>query len=65
MSVDTHEHELALQQVVTAKAPWRKHALAMTWEEKVATNEQMWTRDAELMKVRERLADQKRVVTSD
>lgn len=65
MSVDTRKHDLALQQVVTAKAAWRKHAQSLTWEEKVAAIERMWARDAELKKVRERLRDQKRVVSSD
>jgi hypothetical protein len=65
MSVDTLEHDLALQQVVKAKAAWRKHAQSLTWEEKVAAIERMWVRDAELKKVRERLMAQKEDTSSD
>jgi hypothetical protein len=43
----------ALQQVVAAKAAWRKHAQSLTWEEKVAAIERMWVRDRELKKMRE------------
>ncbi len=65
MSVDTRKYDLALQQVVLAKAAWRKHAQSLTWEEKVAAIERMWARDAELKTVRERLMDKKRVTSSD
>ena len=51
MSVDMHKYDLALQQVVTVKAAWRKHAHSLTWEEKVAAIERMWEREAELKKV--------------
>ena len=54
MSADTGNFDLALRQVVAAKAAWRKHAQALTWEEKVAAIERMWVRDAELKNVRER-----------
>lgn len=53
MSDDTCNFDMALQHVVAAKAAWRKHAQALTWEEKVAAIERMWVRDAELKKVRE------------
>ena len=53
MSVYTHRYDLALQQVVTAKAAWRKHAQSLAWEEKVAAIERMRVRDAELKKGRE------------
>ena len=53
MSVDMRKYDLALQQVVAAKAAWRKHAQSLTWEEKVAAIERMWERGAELKKVRE------------
>ena len=52
MSADTGNFDLALRQVVAAKAAWRKHAQALTWEEKVAAIERMWVRDAELKNVR-------------
>ena len=55
MSVDTNKFDLSLQQVVSAKAAWRKHAQSLTWEEKVAAIERMWARDAELKKVREQI----------
>ena len=58
MVTDTPEkiaiYASALQQVVVAKAAWRKHAQALTWEEKVAAIERMWVRDRELKKIRER-----------
>ena len=58
MVTDTPEkiasYASALQQVVAAKAAWRKHAQALTWEEKVAAIERMWVRDRELKKIRER-----------
>jgi hypothetical protein len=58
MSVDipnvTPDYASALQQVVAAKAAWRKHAQSLTWEEKVAAIERMWVRDRELKKIRER-----------
>ena len=53
MSVDTSKYDISLQQVVNAKAAWRKHAHALTWEDKVAAIKRMWVRDAELKKVRE------------
>ena len=53
MSVDTLNYDLALQQVVAAKAAWRKHAQSLTWEEKVAAIERMREREIELKKVRE------------
>jgi hypothetical protein len=61
MSVDipdvtlaTPDYASALQQVVAAKAAWRKHAQSLTWEEKVAAIERMWVRDREMKKIRER-----------
>ena len=58
MVTDTPEkiaiYASALQQVVAAKAAWRKQAQALTWEEKVAAIERMWMRDRELKKIRER-----------
>lgn len=58
MSVDTPDvgpnYVSALQQVVAAKAAWRKHAQSLTWEEKVAAIERMWARDKEMKKMRER-----------
>ena len=58
MVTDTPEkiaiYASALQQVVAAKAAWRKHAQLLTWEEKVAAIERMWVRDRELKKIRER-----------
>ena len=53
MSVDTPKFDFALQQVVAAKAAWRKHAQSLTWEEKVAVIERMRVRDAELRRIRE------------
>lgn len=57
MAADTPEktayHASALQQVVAAKAAWRKHAQSLTWEEKVAAIERMWVRDRELKNIRE------------
>jgi hypothetical protein len=57
MAADTPEktayYASALQQVVAAKAAWRKHAQSLTWEEKVAAIERMWVRDRELKNVRE------------
>lgn len=53
MSVDTDKYDLSLQQVVKAKAAWRRHAQSLTWEDKIATIERMRERDAELKKVRE------------
>ena len=53
MSDDTGNFDMALRQVVAAKAAWRKHAQSLTWEEKVAAIERMWVRDAELKKIRE------------
>ena len=53
MSVDTSKYDLSVQQVVNAKAAWRKHAQSLTWEDKVAAIERMWVRDAELKRVRE------------
>lgn len=57
MSVDipdvTPDYASALQQVVAAKAAWRKHAQSLTWEEKVAAIERMWVRDKELKNIRE------------
>ena len=54
MPVDTSKYDLALQQVVVAKAAWRKHAQSLTWEEKVAAIERMLVRDAELRRIREK-----------
>jgi hypothetical protein len=58
MSVDipnvAPDYASALQQVVAAKAAWRKHAQSLTWEEKVAAIERMWVRDKEMKKIRER-----------
>ena len=54
MSADTPEHLAALQQVVSAKAAWRKHAQSLSWEQKVAAIERMWVREAEMKKIRER-----------
>ncbi len=54
MSDDSLKYTLALQQVVKAKAAWRKHAQSLTWEEKVAAIERMRERDAELKKIREK-----------
>lgn len=53
MSDATDKFDLALKQVVAAKAAWRKHAQSLTWEEKVAAIERMWVRDAELKRMRE------------
>ena len=53
MSEDADKFDLALKQVVAAKAAWRKHAQSLTWEEKVAAIERMWVRDAELKRMRE------------
>ena len=57
MAADTPEkaayYASALQQVVAAKAAWRKHAQSLTWEEKVAAIERMWVRDRELKNIRE------------
>ena len=51
MSVDTRKYDLALQQIIAAKAAWRTHAQSLTWEEKVAAIERMWSRDAELKRI--------------
>jgi hypothetical protein len=65
MAADTPEktayYASALQQVVAAKAAWRKHAQSLTWEEKVAAIERMWVRDKELKKMRERDVVSKKV----
>ncbi len=53
MSVDTAKFDAALEYVVKAKAAWRKQAQSLTWEEKVASIERMWVRDAELKRIRE------------
>ncbi len=57
MAADTPEktayYAAALQQIVAAKAAWRKHAQSLTWEEKVASIERMWVRDRELKNIRE------------
>ena len=53
MSADTAKFDAALEFVVAAKAAYRKHAQSLTWEEKVASIERMWVRDAELKRVRE------------
>jgi hypothetical protein len=70
MSVDipdvtpaTPDYASALQQVVAAKAAWRKHAQSLTWEEKVAAIERMWVRDREMKKIRERDLVSKNVVS--
>ena len=53
MSDATPDYAAALRQVVAAKAAWRQHARALSWEEKVAAIERMWVRDAELKRARE------------
>lgn len=41
------------QSVAAAKAAWRRHAAALTWEEKIAAIERMRERDATIRQVRE------------
>ena len=53
MPADTLDPAFFEQHVAQAKAAWRKHAQAKTWEEKVAAIERMWERDAALKKARE------------
>lgn len=59
MSADTAKFDAALEYVVAAKAAYRTHAQSLTWEEKVASIERMWVRDAELKRVRELNAAQR------
>jgi hypothetical protein len=64
MSQDADKFDLALKQVVAAKAAWRKHASSLTGEEKVAVIERMWVRDAELKRIREaNIASHQRTTT--
>ncbi len=58
----TPDYASALQQVVAAKAAWRKHAQALSWDEKVVAIEPMLVRDRELKKMRERNVVSKNVV---
>ena len=53
MADDSAKFSAALKLVIAAKAAWRKHAQSLTWEEKVASIERMWVRDAELKRIRE------------
>ena len=53
MSADTLDPARLEQHVAEAKAAWRRHARALTWEEKVAAIERMREREALLKAARE------------
>jgi hypothetical protein len=53
MSDDFLDPRFLEEYVRKAKAAWRSHAQAMTWEEKVAAIERMWERDRLLKESRE------------
>ena len=60
MSDVSDDFAVKFAEVVRVKAAWRKHAQAMTWEEKVAAVERMWERDAQLKKAREGNKDERK-----
>ena len=53
MPADTLDPARLSQHVAEAKAAWRKHARALTWEQKVAAIERMREREALLKSARE------------
>ena len=53
MPADTLDPARLRQHVAQAKAAWRKHALALSWEQKVAAIERMREREALLKAARE------------
>ena len=53
MPADTLDPARLEQHVAEVKAAWRKHAQALTWEEKVAAIERMREREALLKAARE------------
>ena len=55
MPADTLDPARLQQHVAQAKAAWRKHAQALTWEEKVAAIERMREREALLKAAREKM----------
>lgn len=53
MPADTLDPTRLLEHVAEAKSAWRKHAQALTWEQKVAAIERMRERTALLKAVRD------------
>ncbi len=53
MSADTLDPARLAEHVARVKAAWRKHARALTWEEKVEAIERMRGREALLRAARE------------
>ncbi len=53
MPADTLDPARLQQYVAEVKAAWRKHAQALTWEQKVAAIERMREREALLKAARE------------
>ena len=53
MPADTLDPARLPQYVAEAKAAWRRHALALTWEQKVAVIERMRERAAQLKAARD------------
>ena len=53
MPVDTLDPARLREHVAEAKSAWRKHAQALTWEQKVAAIERMRERTAILKAVRD------------
>ena len=60
MPADTLDPERLEQHVAEVKAAWRRHARALTWEEKVAPIERMRGREALLRAMREAGEDRQR-----
>ena len=60
MPADTLDPARLAEYVAEVKAAWRKHARALTWEQKVAAIERMRGREALLRAAREALAMQLR-----
>ena len=54
MPADTLDPARLRQHVAQAKAAWRKHAQALSWEQKVAVIERMREREVLLKAARER-----------
>ena len=60
MPADTLDPARLQQHVAEAKAAWRRHALALTWEQKVAAIERMREREALLKAARDGYWDRQR-----
>ena len=60
MPADTLDPARLQQHVAEAKAAWRRHALALTWEQKVAAIERMREREALLKVARDVYWDRQR-----